>query len=51
LNEDIGLTEVIMNDLVTYCEEVKKALKELVKKGKVPNENFGEQIFVGRMNH
>lgn len=51
LEDEICITKIIMDDINLYCEEVKKALKDLVKKGKVPDESFGEKVFIGKMNH
>ena len=42
LEKEVGLTQVVMKGIESYYDEVKKALKELVRKNKAPSENFGE---------
>lgn len=51
LERKVGLTQVVMKGIESYYDEVKKALKELVRKNKAPSENFGEQTFAGRQPH
>lgn len=51
LEEQLGLVQVILQDIMRYDEEVKEVLKQLVRQNKAPPESVENHVFCGRMSH